>query len=209
MFSDLHIQEAELDGEGFFVDLGAHGVEILVKGDAPLARKRFTLAHELGHYMLRDYVSREPTERILRSVRPKIEQWCNNFAADLLMPEKLMKEHLRSRGLRGLNTTINQGPEKFLVSRAAFSTRATEVAPLSLFFFSIKGNMIVNRDYYLSSKDHTLRWTERLNDLLRELIKTTMFEPFVEDYESFRVVGSQKANDSRELLLSLIPPRAS
>lgn len=62
----------------------------------PLARRRFTLAHELGHHLLTRRLS--PGKRLFffdtsRTARTLMERSCDRFAALLLMPEELVRMH--------------------------------------------------------------------------------------------------------------------
>jgi hypothetical protein len=67
------------------------------------ARRRFTIAHELGHWRLhRDAEERpvfcragsiEPTDTKTRAPIPPAEDEANVFAAAVLMPAQLVKEH--------------------------------------------------------------------------------------------------------------------
>ena len=65
-----------------------------------LERKRFTLAHELGHYVLHiaptnklnDEISDEKIVYNRDDNRDKIEMQANNFSAQLLMPSNLILE---------------------------------------------------------------------------------------------------------------------
>ncbi len=51
----------------------------------PLPRQRFTILHELGHYLL-GHLGDRPLERSEQECRPEEEQAADKFAADVLMP---------------------------------------------------------------------------------------------------------------------------
>ncbi|HUY90697.1 MAG TPA: ImmA/IrrE family metallo-endopeptidase [Pirellulales bacterium] len=81
--------------------------EILVNHSHPPARKRYTIAHELGHYVLhRDQVESfvDPELNLFRSKPPDQktpaervrEIQANMFAAALLMPEELVRQQLQA-----------------------------------------------------------------------------------------------------------------
>lgn len=62
-------------------------------------RRRFTIAHELAHYMLhrngnKIYAHRDMTNE--GTVRSSIEQEANYFAANILMPEALIREKVEN-----------------------------------------------------------------------------------------------------------------
>jgi len=80
------------------------------RSDAP-TRKRFTIAHEIGHFVMRHHRQRnelvhaDPHEQVIyRSPRASegldpIEIQANQFAASLLMPAKLVRQHAERLGL--------------------------------------------------------------------------------------------------------------
>ncbi len=77
---------------------------ILVNSDHPLARQRYTGAHELGHHLLGHGTSVDPEdlEPLLRwggRVPPDHEKQAESFAAWFLMPRKLIRAVLSEMGL--------------------------------------------------------------------------------------------------------------
>lgn len=66
---------------------------IMVNREEAEVRKRFTIAHELGHYLLNDkptecYAHRETGKRDFEEIM------ANSFASYLLMPEKQLKKYV-------------------------------------------------------------------------------------------------------------------
>jgi Zn-dependent peptidase ImmA (M78 family) len=95
----------EVDAEGFDGTLvraldGPKGIIAVKRSIRENTRKRFTIAHEIGHYLL-------PGHRVLENVcesamveswhkglaRPEIE--ANEFAVELLLPARLVRDSLR------------------------------------------------------------------------------------------------------------------
>jgi hypothetical protein len=96
-----------------FLFANARGGYVLVNADDPLPRRRFTAAHELGHYLLhflprlqaaRDvetYLVQDDSGDTVREEDksdddkalslPEMERQANRFAAELLMPEALCR----------------------------------------------------------------------------------------------------------------------
>ncbi|MCF1505639.1 ImmA/IrrE family metallo-endopeptidase [Afifella sp. H1R] len=86
--------------------------EIVVNANHPRTRQRFTLAHELGHYMLHRhligtgvgddcaYRSTDTGKYRNRRIGPREETQANKFAASVLMPNKLI-ESLQKSGVNG------------------------------------------------------------------------------------------------------------
>ena len=68
-----------------FLLRGGRGV-LLVNSSLPQGRARFSIAHELGHLLLRH----NPLGRIGEPRDPDQERQADRFASELLMPESLM-----------------------------------------------------------------------------------------------------------------------
>lgn len=106
----------------------------------PLTRKRFTIAHEIGHYMLHsedelhydddDKLSNAPKEEKELFFRSEIsddttETEANIFAANLLMPEELIKKCI-DLGIK----SIEEFADCFNVSQVAMRYRLTNLSYL-------------------------------------------------------------------------------
>lgn len=96
-----------------FLFANASGGYILVRTDDPLPRRRFTAAHELGHYLLHflprlqaandleTYLVQDDSGESVREEEkpssdnalslPEMERQANRFAAELLMPEAVCR----------------------------------------------------------------------------------------------------------------------
>jgi Zn-dependent peptidase ImmA (M78 family)/DNA-binding XRE family transcriptional regulator len=106
------------------------GAVIGVNADHPETRQRFTIAHELGHYLLGHH-ERSPVyeerfhldlaERMPPGFDHRAERAANDFAADLLMPRRLMSAAFEQ----------SQDPvvlaEQFNVSQVAMGIRLIEL----------------------------------------------------------------------------------
>lgn len=94
---------------------------VVLRAQESWVRKRYTLAHELGHYILHlENGARKdlaPLHRPTTKSVGHIEREANQFAADLLMPEYLV------RGLWQDGYRVESMAAKFLVSKAAMSWR--------------------------------------------------------------------------------------
>jgi hypothetical protein len=96
----LHVEEAELDGVSGLLYPASR--RVVLNASEPVTRRRFTLAHELGHWVCQCL---EGTTRPVYcraeevGVDPEakaLEREANVFAAELLMPE----EHVRAAASR-------------------------------------------------------------------------------------------------------------
>jgi hypothetical protein len=75
------IVEEHMPFEGGVFDLPNRGLIIKLKSDSPQYRKRFTLAHEIGHLLLG-----KPGLRSSCGQNSDLETACNSIASELLMP---------------------------------------------------------------------------------------------------------------------------
>lgn len=77
---------------GAIIPIGS-SMQILVSSKDPQARIRFTIAHEIGHYLLRQKQEKRRASIIhLNLAHVGEEALCNAFASELLMPEEEFKK---------------------------------------------------------------------------------------------------------------------
>lgn len=95
-FASVKPEYATISG---FIDLQTN--KLYVNSAENVVRQNFTIAHELGHYLLGhirnnpeyvQYIFRRPLEE---QEDPIIEQEANCFAANLLVPEKFLKDMIK------------------------------------------------------------------------------------------------------------------
>ncbi|GMA49294.1 hypothetical protein GCM10025857_06510 [Alicyclobacillus contaminans] len=99
-------------------------VFIYIRDGDPAVRKRFTFAHELGHYYLHlqkgkgtNFIDAEHMFRMAGSQLDEVEAEANIFAAALLMPEREVRE------LCDAHVPLREMAEYFMVSNAAMYNR--------------------------------------------------------------------------------------
>lgn len=108
---------------------------IVVNEDNPTQRRRFTLAHEYGHYLLhtesntsifhRDEKSSQGTDRV--------EIDANAFAAELLMPAEEVGAQAAKIGVDPLADDITRGlADTFGVSFQAMSIRLQQLGVIDI-----------------------------------------------------------------------------
>jgi Zn-dependent peptidase ImmA (M78 family) len=165
----LSVVETKLDGDGFFVDLGEIGGEIFVKQNKDEKRKRFTLAHELGHFLVRHHVQ--------HGAKPyEVEEWCNRFAAELLLPRDILAGYLKFGGISQFTERFARGAATFNVSQKAFSFRVSRLFPISIFNLLISSSSASIVDAYASEKfrelvgNDALIWSAALGSLIAEML---------------------------------------
>ena len=86
---------------------GASGFSIIVRISDPLVRKRFTIAHEIGHFLLHshlledgeivDRIDSQSKELYRSNLRTPMEIRANSVAADILMPWNLLAPLINER----------------------------------------------------------------------------------------------------------------
>ena len=176
VWPNVKIDEEDIDKEGYLLPLGIHGAEIIVRRKDPGTRKRFTIAHELGHWVLANLRASHMCQglgsgRVL-SVRTQHkrqtpeESWCHRFAACLLMPARDIHNYLYGSGRGNLPDRISRGHIVFQVSSEAFLYRIPATTPVSVFEVVSSPTDAKVRRTFLSS---SLR-KEKVDDVLNELL---------------------------------------
>ena len=126
----LRVLEAELDEKTLGALVKSPGEEpviLLNQGDSD-NRKRFTCAHELGHFVRRskedgeeEYATIDLRNSLSSTGEDPEEIYANEFAASLLMPEDEVKSFVEA-GMDDLEMTI-----RFKVSPEALQHRLTNL----------------------------------------------------------------------------------
>ena len=108
---------------------------ITVAANDPHTRQRFTLAHELGHYMLhrkligagldddRAYRSTEAGKYHNTLIGPREETEANRFAANLLMPVELIAREWNARNRVISQNVVEEMATLFKVSKKSMEIR--------------------------------------------------------------------------------------
>jgi Zn-dependent peptidase ImmA (M78 family) len=115
--------------------LGQHGILIpttdgfVLKLDSRLSRvrQRSILAHELAHTFFYDISSSPPSKIWSLTISAKQEeQWCDEFAGEILMPAKALEKVIVENGLPGMKTFVRILDE-FEVSPEFAAWRLTQI----------------------------------------------------------------------------------
>ncbi|WP_319371990.1 ImmA/IrrE family metallo-endopeptidase [uncultured Ilyobacter sp.] len=94
-------------------------IRIIVNNQHQDTRNVFTVAHELGHYFLGDLNGKKRVVSLRGGSKNKKERAADFFAAELLMPEDLIRETIEKLFF----PTLQEMANKFRVSRAAMKYR--------------------------------------------------------------------------------------
>lgn len=109
--------EIRPQGDGFVIRINRHD---------PPKRQRFTVAHELAHFLLhKDDIGNGISDDVLyrSSLSDRREQQANRLAADILMPENLLHEAREAAEEKGVGDVALFLAESFEVSEAAMKIR--------------------------------------------------------------------------------------
>ncbi|HVI87019.1 MAG TPA: ImmA/IrrE family metallo-endopeptidase [Dongiaceae bacterium] len=109
--------EIRPDGDGFVIRINRHD---------PIKRQRFTVAHELSHFLLhREQIGSGIEDDVLyrSTLSDKREQQANRLAADILMPEALLTEAQQAAEEKGVGDMALYLADLFAVSEAAMRIR--------------------------------------------------------------------------------------
>jgi hypothetical protein len=118
----LKVVDQVFNADGYFIEANAIGpspaIFVSTTATENEGRRRFTIAHELGHFMFSQFSTPPAGDE---------EAWCDRFAAELLMPMSAMRVELQAG--RGGERYIAR---VFRVSREAAERRLKELRAFGL-----------------------------------------------------------------------------
>jgi hypothetical protein len=88
----LHIERRDMAAEGMLADWPGRSCRIILRetprdgGSASRQRENFTLAHEIGHFLIREELQGTVPDSVFQRTNADEERLCNYFAEELLMP---------------------------------------------------------------------------------------------------------------------------
>lgn len=110
--------EPDPDGDGFVVKVNRF---------EPKERQRFTIAHEIAHFLLhRDRISSGVVDSVLyrSKLTSKAEAEANRLAADILMPRQKIQSAIEGGLVSSGHQQVDELAQLFDVSRQAMDIRA-------------------------------------------------------------------------------------
>jgi Zn-dependent peptidase ImmA (M78 family) len=142
----LRIERQRLDNEdlaGFLIrGTGLSEAVVGVNSKQAKTRQRFTLAHELGHFLLHNVEGVHVDQRFTVKLRSGLssqgtdidEMEANFFAAELLMPQQWLEEDINNLEAFDLedNDIVKHLAERYEVSAQAMSIRLSSLGYLSI-----------------------------------------------------------------------------
>lgn len=148
---ELH-DEDSLVKDGYLLEFGDGTGRVLLDRDAPETRQRYTLAHELAHWLVHRYADVRSSSGEDRPARPdeepwEEERWCEAFAAELLMPAPWLRRHVGRFEALGEPRVLHGGPDRFHVSQTAFYHRLTELYDVVVLHRRVTDSGTLTRTY--------------------------------------------------------------
>ena len=176
LWPGLKVSEEDLDKEGYLIFLGVQGAELMLRRADPPNRKRFTFAHELGHWALSNMQDGkllfDKTIQVARSNHSSRqtpeERWCNEFAGKLLMPTTEVHRYLRGN-VENVPKKLVTGHTIFHVSEDAFLDRITDITGWIIVYL-IHGRALhkIGRQFMRRNEDR-----KSADELVRDLLGQT------------------------------------
>lgn len=128
---EIHEREFSEEIDGVYIRLPGAPPVIAVNScyTKPPTRKRFTIAHEIGHHLLSRGVKADARFCIFdtpNTRRTLIERACDKFAAHLLMPEELVRRFYEEL-VHNPRQRVAIMAERFEVSAWAMRRRLREI----------------------------------------------------------------------------------
>ena len=113
-------------GDGAYVSIADFGVAV-INGNTDAGRRRFTLAHEIGHHVFADEYS---TDLSVADVGSETERRINGFAVHLLLPRGSLIQRWRALSGEPREKAIRLGVE-YRVSWSALCSQLKNLEPVS------------------------------------------------------------------------------
>ncbi len=136
-FRDDSISGILWDGAEPFPALGAaYQRVILLNGNESAERQLFTVAHEIGHFMLHcnddtnfyeRYITNKCKDETIPDEQKDMEDKADFFAANLLLPTEILLRYIQTNGLNSTTEIINSVSADFCVEKETIRRRLEEI----------------------------------------------------------------------------------
>ena len=175
---------------------------VFVNGADTKAAQMFTLAHELAHVWLGQSAVSDADARA--APEQEIERWCNRVAAELLVPEAVLRDEFDERA--DLLLEVNRLARRFKVSTLVILRRTHDAGQLTRQELWAAYDAEVDRLRALpkgSGGDFYLTLGARVSKRFARAIVTSTLEGQTSYIEAFRMLGLKKIATFNELGRSL------
>lgn len=196
-FIETHNKKNKANINGVFI--GPNTI-ILKRNQKALRREIFTLAHELGHYLLNEEEVEEVTlANTLKNEENKVERWCNEFAYHFLVGE--YDDYFKNIEIASSNNDyhhdlIEQISKSTNLSPLALFTRLLYLGKLSLQNYNIIKDDIETRQREKEEAEKRKRELDKLNgkkggstpkpinsSLYLGLLQSALYEGVINEYD--------------------------
>ena len=194
-----HLDPTEFRGFAVADDLAPL---VFINGADTKAAQMFTLAHELAHIWLGQSAVSDSQPAILPN--EQTERWCNEVAAELLVPLELMSQEYRAD--TGLTEEASRLARRFKVSTLVVLRRILDVGGLSQqeFWEAYHAEMERLRAIPRSSGGNFyLTQAARVSKRFAAALVTSTLEGQTRYNDAFRMLGFSKLSTFKELGRSL------
>ncbi len=116
----IGVQYLDMASAGYTLSFAGQST-IFLSRRTPLPRRRFTLAHEMGHLVM------DHGPLLLDGAHPLQERQADIFAAELLMPSELLFREIRRLASLGIRPDVASLARAFVVSRESMAIRCREL----------------------------------------------------------------------------------
>ncbi|WCE06203.1 ImmA/IrrE family metallo-endopeptidase [Pseudoxanthomonas sp. JBR18] len=114
-YADLEVVDIPFDFDGIALDIGnSSRPKVVINGNIPEARRRFTAAHELGHVIIPwhrgvflDDIALDDSQRFANlDAYMEMERQANAFASEILMPQAWLLETMAQTRFSDLHARV-------------------------------------------------------------------------------------------------------
>lgn len=195
------------------LEIEDHGYAIYVSDSNPETRRRFTIAHEIGHIILIEALFHKPELiRILRypTYWSKVEKLCDRVASEILLPDLHFVDKIKEYGLttEGIENICNY----FGASRDSFFVKFTNIFKPSAIILcksqSTRTNQIIPTVFKIRSSLSSLPIKEgpiSTNNIMSNIVKATIKNGYV---WSSSLTGKINGKNSKILRISMLTPNS-
>lgn len=174
----MSIRQRDMVAHGYYFDHGRLlGREIVVRRQDSPRQKRFTTAHEIGHWSLQQIslLRGDRDSQVASSEpcgprgHPLVETWCDRFAASLLMPREIVEDRLQHANPEQFALKSVAWAREFDVSISAMIRRIVDLRVASVFISRRGGErqLWANREAPLIERKAVLNELMKIEDTAR------------------------------------------
>ncbi|QDT66426.1 ImmA/IrrE family metallo-endopeptidase [Calycomorphotria hydatis] len=195
------ITERDIPVDGYLGRNQSGELVVRCKSGVARSRKRFTVAHEIGHILISLSLSEQldlPVARSENKRSPKEELLANRIAASILMPEKIIHEKVIGKVPHW--SILSELADVCDVSIVALLRRIPEALSAPAFFFWLEMSEGKEKFNAFFNKQYSCFFSENPKDILRQ---------FLDSYSPIETVIDMTLNDKRRFLPVTIKSRSN